>query len=156
MTNSIPYNISVYNFFYHNSNDSMHSYISLRIFTYSNFLPLSYLAYGFYSRLTSHITYTNSFLIITSKKLSAGSVVCRKALGTSNIATSICYFAYITQVFISNSVGNVGEYTLSSGFRYFLCLLPFAQFLPLIFPKQFSLIKFTNSNFSLSYAVSPS
>ena len=134
----------------------MHPYIALRIFTNSKCLLFSYLTYGMYSGLTSHITYTNSSLIITSKNLPAGSSVCRKAPGTSKMATSICSVASITRVYISASVEHVGEYTLSSGFRYFLCLMPFAQVLPLLFPQFFSLIKFTDSNFFLSSGVSQS
>ena len=79
-----------------------------------------------YSGLTSHITSTKSSLIRISKNLSDGSAVCRKSTGTSKMDTSLCYIASITKVAISASVEHVGEYTISSGFRYLICLLPFA------------------------------
>ena len=124
MTNSTPSYVYEYNL-YHQSADLMHPYKTFRIFTYSKFLPFSYLTYGMYSGLTSHTTSQNSSLIQSSKKVSAGSAVFRKPPVTSKMATSFCYIASIPRVAISASVEHVGECKLSYGFRYLICLLPF-------------------------------
>ena len=105
-----------------------------------------------YSGLNSHVTYKKSSLIRISRKLSAGSAVCRNPPGTLYMSTYLCYIISKTKVFISDLVENVGEYTISSGFRYFLCFLPFAHVLTLIFPQSFSLIKFTASNVFFLYS----